>query len=353
MGALADAALSPEAEVLSCAECRARLGSYLVVEPGADEPAATQPLVAAHLATCSNCAADLAHLTAALAGLRSDSLPHPPRIPAPDLTFLPPAAVGRPWWVRLAAGLGLSSAGGPAWGRAALAGAAAVLVMLLTLWALAPGRGSRQVRLPPAMVTATAAAALAPGIATPTPMAVTAAPLATDVAVTDEAPARGPTQVAVAGTRIAPPSASPTVPAALPTSSPALPAETAVPPTPPVIVLGKPSLLPGGNGLLRFGWSAPPLVGDTVFDVRVCRGADCVPGAGLTNVRVPSWVWCPTQGAGTYRWQVAVIDGETKDPAGPESAVGAFGWSGGSCAATSEPRPTPTPDYTPTPGPEP
>lgn len=324
-------------------------------EVAGGEAETAQPLVAAHLASCAACSAAAAAVTECLAALRTDVLPEPPHLPSPDLSFLAPIPAPGPWWTRLLARWGVPFVGGSMGERRALAGGAAALavlgILLLAVWVGAPGRSPRQSYLPPVGATVPAivsgATTTAPAAAaTTTPRATVGAASAT-VAQPGGTPAAG-------GSLATPALATSTAPVGPElTASPPRRGEPTVAVAPPAIVLGEPTLLPGGNGLLQFGWSAPPLVGDTVFDVRVCRGADCRPGAGLTNVREPSWVWCPNQGAGAYRWQVALIDGETKEPAGPESAVGAFGWPGGSCAVTPEVPPSATPDYTPTPGPEP
>jgi anti-sigma factor RsiW len=87
---LGRAVLSPQAEALSCAECRAWL-------PDAADNALTgnlASLVAAHLTECPACAAEHAALLATLRLARAGALPEPPRYPAFDLSFLPtPAAL--------------------------------------------------------------------------------------------------------------------------------------------------------------------------------------------------------------------------------------------------------------------
>jgi len=83
--ALGRSVLSPQAEALSCAECRAWL-------PDAADDALTSnlaSLVAAHLAECPACAAEQAALLATLRLARANALPEPPRQPVFDLSFLP------------------------------------------------------------------------------------------------------------------------------------------------------------------------------------------------------------------------------------------------------------------------
>jgi anti-sigma factor RsiW len=88
--ALGRAVLSPQAEALSCAECRAWL-------PDAADGALAgnlASLVTTHLAECPACAAEHAALRATLRLARANALPEPPRYPAFDLSFLPsPAAL--------------------------------------------------------------------------------------------------------------------------------------------------------------------------------------------------------------------------------------------------------------------
>jgi len=88
--ALGRAVLSPQAEALSCAECRAWL-------PDAADNALTgnlAVLVSAHLTECPACAAEQAALLATLRLARAGALPAPPRQPAFDISFLPtPAAL--------------------------------------------------------------------------------------------------------------------------------------------------------------------------------------------------------------------------------------------------------------------
>ena len=86
--ALGRAVLSPQAEALSCAECRAWL-------PDAADNALTgnlAALVAAHLAECPACAAEQATLLATLRLVHAGALPAPPRQPAFDFSFLPTPA---------------------------------------------------------------------------------------------------------------------------------------------------------------------------------------------------------------------------------------------------------------------
>jgi predicted anti-sigma-YlaC factor YlaD len=87
---LGRAVLSPQAEPLSCAECRAWL-------PDAADEALTgnlASLVAAHLVECPACAAEQAALLATLRLARAGLLPEPPHYPTFDLSFLPsPAAL--------------------------------------------------------------------------------------------------------------------------------------------------------------------------------------------------------------------------------------------------------------------
>ena len=87
--ALGRAVLSPQAEALSCAECRAWLAD-------AADNALTGNLAAllvTHLAECPACAAEHAALLATLRLARASALPEPPRQPAFDLSFLPAPAV--------------------------------------------------------------------------------------------------------------------------------------------------------------------------------------------------------------------------------------------------------------------
>jgi hypothetical protein len=135
------------------------------------------------------------------------------------------------------------------------------------------------------------------------------------------------------------------MPAALDTHTPApLATATAVPTQPPTAAPPTPitppiELLPvaigaDAPGLVRLGWQLPVEHGKgAMFDVRVCFGPGCQPERGRTNTSDSTWIWCPDQGPGIYRWQVVGIDidGASQQPRGPSSAVGEFAWPGGAC----------------------
>jgi hypothetical protein len=87
---LAEAALSPSADEIPCAECQARMPAYLAMRAAGEEVAQAFPRLAAHLADCSRCQA-VADLLAPVALADGwDQLPEPARSPRFDTTFLTP-----------------------------------------------------------------------------------------------------------------------------------------------------------------------------------------------------------------------------------------------------------------------
>jgi hypothetical protein len=257
---------------------------------------------AAHLATCEDCAATVGELVAALAALRRDALPEPPAYPEVRLPYLRPVAPAP-----------VGPAARPAEPRRFLLGGALAVLAAALGWALWLAGQEKPL--------------VGEG---PTPAAVP----------TRAAPTRPPASAPAVVASVAPAaSALPATPAPSPaasgTAAPSLTVPPSAPPTEaaPVqaIVLLAPDLLSAQSGLLRFRWTAPPLPPGAVFDVRVCRGAGCLPGAGRTNVAEPGWVWCPDEGAGRYRWRVVPIDAASKEPLAAASELGEFDWSGGEC----------------------
>ena len=78
----------------------------------------------------------------------------------------------------------------------------------------------------------------------------------------------------------------------------------------------------------------------------------------LMDTRGQGSVWqkgdTPDEGAGSYRWQVVVIDAASKQVTGPSSDIGSWDWAGGECAEPPSTPPTPLPEPTSEePGPEP
>ena len=133
-----------------------------------------------------------------------------------------------------------------------------------------------------------------------------------------------------------PPSATPIKPSATQTPVPTVEA----PPTPiPLATLSVTVQSPTNgapvSGRVPFRWqyNRAPIEGKEIFDLRVCKGEGCRLNAvtGLTNTTATSGDWCMTNGEGLYRWQVWVIDPQTKQPLGPVSDIGEFNWTGGDC----------------------
>jgi hypothetical protein len=302
------------------------------------------PLMAAHLRRCASCAADHADLSAALTAFANDTLPEPYRYPAPDTSFLPLPAPGVPLLERMLGALGLGAAGSPAGTNLArLAVGIAVVVLALAGLAFlnrggAPATPPREAEAPGTSATLVATTpAQQAGPESSAAAATTAQAQATAAATAPTAAAPGTVHTAGGTPALSP--ATPPRPTPPPTSEA---------PAPAAIALIDPALEDSSSGLLRFRWTTrQSLAAGTVFDVRVCDGANCQPSTGKTNVTDSTWVWCPDAGAGAYRWQVAVIDNASKQQVGPASAVGGFGWLGGSCA---EPRTTPLGPPPATPG---
>lgn len=333
LDAFSAAALSGDDDEISCAECLGR-----VSRSGSDEPVDAghlDLLAARHLDVCPLCAAVVAELSPTLAALEADTLPEPPRYPRVDTAFLPrPSPASSPTHMPQSAGRPFGRL--PRWVVAALM----ATVALVGLW---------RAFVPAASPPQQAAGATATSIA-PSPPAASATIPAGATPLSDPAP--GPTLRSTAA-----------APTDSPTRTEAAPASTALPPTADPgptadssgsIALLPPTLTDQASGLLRLAWQAPALPAGNVFDVRVCAGAGCQPTLGRTNVAEPLWLWCPDEGAGSYRWQVVVIDAASKQVTGPSSEVGSWDWAGGECAEPPSTPPTPLPEPTSEePGPEP
>lgn len=83
------------------------------------------------------------------------------------------------------------------------------------------------------------------------------------------------------------------------------------------------------SNLFTLAWTWSGELGEgEVFDVKVCKGEVCWPEAGISNTKEKTWDWCPATGEGDYRWEVEVIDSESKQPKGPTSEVWRFNWKG-------------------------
>jgi hypothetical protein len=109
-----------------------------------------------------------------------------------------------------------------------------------------------------------------------------------------------------------------------------IPTMTAVPEA--NITLIRPANGATEQNLVTFQWQwTRALDQGEIFDVRVCKGDDCQPRFGKTNTADTTWVWCPDDGTGAYRWQVMVIDRASKQTKGPASEVWQFHWEGGEC----------------------
>jgi hypothetical protein len=158
-----------------------------------------------------------------------------------------------------------------------------------------------------------------------------------------------PTDTPLPPTATLAPTATPRPPTATPMPTPTPTATRAATQTPtpvPTITLLEPANGTSVSGLVTFRWEWTGMLRpNEVFDLRVCKDKDCQPQFGKTNTEDPTWFWCPDAGAGIYRWQVVVIDSESKEEKGPTSEVWEFTWEGdGVCEeVTPSPRPTETP----------
>jgi serine/threonine protein kinase len=117
-----------------------------------------------------------------------------------------------------------------------------------------------------------------------------------------------------------------------------------------IVALVEPVNGTSGVGMIAFRWAGTArLRPGEVFDVRVCKGEGCQPKFGKTNTSDVIWHWCPdwvwvspgegrkeSIGSGdVLRWQVVVIDEQTKQDKGPKSEVWQFVWQGGMCGQKS------------------
>jgi hypothetical protein len=123
---------------------------------------------------------------------------------------------------------------------------------------------------------------------------------------------------------------------------------------PPVrsLVLTQPVKDASASGKVVFDWTWSGALGPgQSFNVRVCRGPACVPVEGKGLPQQSPWWWCPDDGPGIYRWQVALVGGGSVAD-GPVSDVGQFVWTGGepcevpASSVTEEDRDDPTPEPT-------
>ena len=126
-----------------------------------------------------------------------------------------------------------------------------------------------------------------------------------------------------------------------PTATPTATSAPTPTPTPmPTFTLLEPLNGSRVSGLITFEWTWSGQLGPgETFDLKVCKGEGCQPQFGKTSTRDTTWLWCPDNGVGVYRWKVEVIDDLTGQPVGPVSEVWEFTWDGG-CGT---PSPTPTP----------
>jgi len=85
---LARAVLSGSDDEISCAECTARLGDFVLADLAGDDTAVVMPLIHRHIAACQACAGDFRAARAAMVDLRLGRLPEPPRAPHLDMSFL-------------------------------------------------------------------------------------------------------------------------------------------------------------------------------------------------------------------------------------------------------------------------
>ena len=118
----------------------------------------------------------------------------------------------------------------------------------------------------------------------------------------------------------------------LPTAMPTATHTLAHTPTPVwAITLLEPAQGSQRGGWVTFEWTWIGEHGEgEVFDMRVCKGEGCQPQEGKTNTRDTTWVWCPDDGQGVYRWQVVVILWQGDQIVGERapSEVGKFTWVG-------------------------
>jgi len=211
---------------------------------------------------------------------------------------------------------------------------AVMLVMVMVFWAVInePDGEAEATLTPVAEFTATETATLTATPTTPTPTTTPETPTSTLTAAPTPTSTTTPTPIPTF-TLTPTPTATSTA-----THTPT--------PMPTVISPWKPDKGVPISGLVTFEWTWSGMLGPgEVFDVKVCKGEDCLPQYGIANPTDTSYTWCPAYGAGVYRWQVVVIDSVTMQPIGPASEVWEFTWEGG-CGL---PSPTPTPVPTPTP----
>ena len=120
-------------------------------------------------------------------------------------------------------------------------------------------------------------------------------------------------------------------PMQLPSKTPSVEIAVSARATAVQIGLVEPSAGSTVSGPVTFRWgSADSLGANGTYDVRVCKGAGCIPQLGKTNTRDTTWLWCPDEEAGEYRWQVVIIDAASKRPLSSPSTTRRFLWVGGS-----------------------
>jgi serine/threonine protein kinase len=222
---------------------------------------------------------------------------------------------------------------------------AVLVVAVLTLATGRFGGGSvtPEPSRPVVMGTGSSTDTPVPATLTPTPghmatptlrLTLTATPIPTFTATprSTATPTATPTRTATLTRTLTPrPTSSPT-PTARVTATWTAPA--------PSITLLEPKNGASSSGCVTFNWQwSGTLQPGEVYDLRVCQSEGCAPRFGISN-DAPVVVWNPTdtrsspdlQGTeGVYRWQVVVIDQQSKQEKGPRSEVGQFTWTGGAC----------------------
>lgn len=88
MACLSQAALSPQADRLTCGRCRARLPDYVQAQAEGKDPAGLFPEVRDHLALCPHCQRLYRELVEIGEQIAAGRLPEPVTCPLPDLSFL-------------------------------------------------------------------------------------------------------------------------------------------------------------------------------------------------------------------------------------------------------------------------
>jgi hypothetical protein len=80
----------------TCQTCLGKLNDYVAAQLAGEDALSLYPDVAVHLDTCLDCAGAYARLYELELAMAAERLPEPPRLPAPDLSFLPATPHLRP-----------------------------------------------------------------------------------------------------------------------------------------------------------------------------------------------------------------------------------------------------------------